>query len=100
MGVSVHDRNLSDVLVDKATHILDDHARAVADVRDRQNALWQVTRGNLEVLEKTFDPTARAHRAVDATGSGSSGAGDGAVDWTGSPSAAATVPAAARRRAA
>ncbi|BBA98037.1 hypothetical protein RVR_4066 [Actinacidiphila reveromycinica] len=49
-GVSVHDRDLSARLTERATALLDDHEAAVADVRERQDMLWRVTRENAEVL--------------------------------------------------
>ncbi|MEV0301189.1 glycosyltransferase [Streptomyces prasinus] len=45
-GVSVHDRNLGAVLTERATGILDRHAATVADVHERQQALWKVTEAN------------------------------------------------------
>ncbi|SDC71734.1 glycosyltransferase [Streptomyces prasinopilosus] len=45
-GVSVHDRNLGAVLTERATGILDRHATTVADVHERQQALWKVTEAN------------------------------------------------------
>ncbi|MGY0069362.1 glycosyltransferase [Streptomyces sp. QTS137] len=45
-GVSVHDRNLGAVLIERATGILDSHAATVADVHERQQSLWKVTEAN------------------------------------------------------
>ncbi|MBJ6640036.1 polysaccharide pyruvyl transferase family protein [Streptomyces sp. DHE7-1] len=45
-GVSVHERNLGEVLTERALDILDHHDRAVADVHGRQELLWQVTQEN------------------------------------------------------
>ncbi|SEG29875.1 Polysaccharide pyruvyl transferase family protein WcaK [Actinacidiphila yanglinensis] len=49
-GVSVHDRDLSAHLTERATALLTDHAAAVADVHERQDALWRVTQDNAEAL--------------------------------------------------
>ncbi|MEU1704620.1 glycosyltransferase [Streptomyces sp. NPDC005706] len=45
-GVSVHERNLGEVLTERALDILDHHDRTVADVHDRQELLWKVTQEN------------------------------------------------------
>ncbi|NBM15245.1 glycosyltransferase [Streptomyces sp. GC420] len=45
-GISVHDRNLGDVLTERAVDLLEDHARTVADVHGRQQELWKVTQEN------------------------------------------------------
>ncbi|MFF8473330.1 glycosyltransferase [Streptomyces sp. NPDC015414] len=45
-GVSVHERNLGEVLTERALDILDHHDRAVADVHGRQELLWKVTQEN------------------------------------------------------
>ncbi|MFC9282865.1 glycosyltransferase [Streptomyces collinus] len=45
-GVSVHEKNLGAVLTERALDILDHHDRTVADVHDRQELLWKVTREN------------------------------------------------------
>ena len=45
-GVSVHERNLGEVLTERALGILDHHDRTVADVHDRQELLWKVTQEN------------------------------------------------------
>ncbi|AEN11971.1 MULTISPECIES: polysaccharide pyruvyl transferase family protein [unclassified Streptomyces] len=53
-GVSVHDRALGARLTERAAAVLDDHAAAVADVRGRQDLLWEVTRANLAELRPVF----------------------------------------------
>ncbi|MDO0935826.1 glycosyltransferase [Streptomyces sp. DG2A-72] len=45
-GVSVHDRNLAAVLVERSKDLLKDHAATVADVHGRQQELWKVTEAN------------------------------------------------------
>ncbi|MET8635707.1 glycosyltransferase [Streptomyces sp. NPDC004096] len=45
-GVSVHDRNLGALLVERARDLLADHAATVADVHGRQQELWKVTEAN------------------------------------------------------
>ncbi|MFE5403354.1 glycosyltransferase [Streptomyces sp. NPDC056580] len=45
-GVSVHERNLGEVLTERALDILDHHDRTVADVHDRQELLWKSTQEN------------------------------------------------------
>ncbi|WP_461030375.1 polysaccharide pyruvyl transferase family protein, partial [Streptomyces sparsus] len=49
-GVSVHDQHLADSLTERAVALLDDHEAAVADVHDRQQLLWRITRDNLATL--------------------------------------------------
>ncbi|WP_103509265.1 polysaccharide pyruvyl transferase family protein [Streptomyces sp. SM13] len=51
-GVSVHERALGARLAERAQAVLADHAAAVADVHDRQRALWSVTRDNLARLRE------------------------------------------------
>ncbi|MEU3053448.1 tetratricopeptide repeat protein [Streptomyces griseus] len=51
-GVSVHERALGARLAERARAVLADHAAAVADVHDRQRALWAVTRDNLARLRE------------------------------------------------
>ncbi|QXQ98999.1 tetratricopeptide repeat protein [Streptomyces sp. WY228] len=51
-GVSVHERALGARLAERARAVLADHAAAVADVHDRQRALWSVTRDNLARLRE------------------------------------------------
>ncbi|MEI7033133.1 polysaccharide pyruvyl transferase family protein [Streptomyces pratensis] len=51
-GVSVHERSLGARLAERAGAVLEDHAAAVADVHDRQRALWSVTRDNLARLRE------------------------------------------------
>ncbi|MFD6415071.1 glycosyltransferase [Streptomyces sp. NPDC060194] len=51
-GISVHDRDLGAVLVERAAGLLGDHAAAVADVHGRQQELWKVTQANAEVLRR------------------------------------------------
>ncbi|MEU0964766.1 glycosyltransferase [Streptomyces sp. NPDC005917] len=45
-GVSVHERDLGEILTERAIDILDNHSRTVADVHDRQQQLWKVTEEN------------------------------------------------------
>ena len=45
-GVSVHDRHLAARLVERASDLLADHAKTVADVHGRQQELWKVTEAN------------------------------------------------------
>ncbi|MET7641063.1 tetratricopeptide repeat-containing glycosyltransferase family protein [Streptomyces sp. NPDC005438] len=49
-GLSVHDPRLAERLCERALAVLRDQDAAVADVRDRQELLWQVTRANLAAL--------------------------------------------------
>ncbi|MBC7272545.1 MAG: polysaccharide pyruvyl transferase family protein [Streptomyces sp.] len=49
-GVSVHERNLAAVLVERARDLLADHDRTVADVHGRQQELWKVTQANAAEL--------------------------------------------------
>jgi polysaccharide pyruvyl transferase WcaK-like protein len=49
-GVSVHERELGAVLTERAQEILDNHARTVADVHERQERLWRVTEENAAVI--------------------------------------------------
>ncbi|MEW1863607.1 polysaccharide pyruvyl transferase family protein [Streptomyces sp. NPDC088194] len=49
-GVSVHDRDLSAHLTDRATALLLNHDAAVADVHERQRMLWGVTQSNAATL--------------------------------------------------
>ncbi len=51
-GVSVHERALGARLAERALAVLADHPAAVADVHDRQRALWSVTRDNLVLLRE------------------------------------------------
>ncbi|MGW1624322.1 glycosyltransferase [Streptomyces sp. NPDC002172] len=51
-GVSVHEKNLGDVLTERAIGILDNHGRTVADVHDRQEQLWKVTQENQATIKK------------------------------------------------
>lgn len=51
-GVSVHERELGDVLTERALGILDNHSRTVADVHDRQEQLWKVTQENAATIKK------------------------------------------------
>ncbi|GII52188.1 hypothetical protein Pth03_05770 [Planotetraspora thailandica] len=53
-GVSVHDVNLGAVLSERALGILGNHAATVADVHQRQQDLWAVTRQNAAILSGTF----------------------------------------------
>lgn len=45
-GVSVHDRDLADLLVERSRDLLADHVKTVADVHGRQQELWKVTEAN------------------------------------------------------
>ncbi|MEV7285263.1 glycosyltransferase [Streptomyces sp. NPDC093252] len=45
-GVSVHDRDLAALLVERSRELLADHAKTVADVHGRQQELWKVTQAN------------------------------------------------------
>ncbi|MBO7940415.1 polysaccharide pyruvyl transferase family protein [Streptomyces sp. S9] len=49
-GVSVHDRDLAAVLVERARDLLADHDRTVADVHGRQQELWKTTEANAAEL--------------------------------------------------
>ncbi|WP_165984536.1 glycosyltransferase [Streptomyces sp. YIM 98790] len=49
-GVSVHERELAALLVERARGMLDAHREAVADVHGRQELLWRITRGNMDLL--------------------------------------------------
>ncbi|MGW2957311.1 glycosyltransferase [Streptomyces sp. NPDC001220] len=51
-GVSVHERDLGDILTERAIGILDNHSRTVADVHDRQEQLWKVTQENAATIKK------------------------------------------------
>ncbi|MFJ9106973.1 polysaccharide pyruvyl transferase family protein [Streptomyces sp. NPDC102283] len=51
-GVSVHERALGARLAERARTVLADHPAAVADVHDRQDLLWSVTRDNLARLRE------------------------------------------------
>ncbi|MEV5956908.1 glycosyltransferase [Streptomyces sp. NPDC051987] len=51
-GVSVHEKNLGDILTERAIGILDNHSRTVADVHDRQEQLWKVTQENQATIRK------------------------------------------------
>ncbi|WP_234535398.1 glycosyltransferase [Streptomyces shenzhenensis] len=51
-GVSVHERELGDILTERALGILDNHSRTVADVHDRQEQLWKVTQENAATIKK------------------------------------------------
>ncbi|MEU6606631.1 polysaccharide pyruvyl transferase family protein [Streptomyces shenzhenensis] len=51
-GLSVHDRALGRRLAERAAGVLDDHAASVADVHDRQDFLWKITRTNLDDLRE------------------------------------------------
>lgn len=51
-GVSVHERSLGARLAERARAVLADHPAAVADVHDRQDLLWSVTRDNLARLRE------------------------------------------------
>ncbi|MEU1701669.1 polysaccharide pyruvyl transferase family protein [Streptomyces sp. R17] len=55
-GLSVHDRDLGPLLLERAAAVLDDHAGAVADVHAAQRPLWEVTRANLGELREVFGP--------------------------------------------
>jgi hypothetical protein len=45
-GISVHDRNLADLLVERSRELLHDHPKTVADVHGRQQELWRITQEN------------------------------------------------------
>ncbi|MFI0718683.1 polysaccharide pyruvyl transferase family protein [Streptomyces sp. NPDC021224] len=49
-GVSVHHPRLGAVLAEKSLAVLSAHGAAVADVRERQLALWEATRSNAQEL--------------------------------------------------
>ncbi|MEV5724846.1 MULTISPECIES: glycosyltransferase [Streptomyces] len=49
-GVSVHDRNLAAILVERSRELLADHAKTVADVHGRQQELWKITQANAAEL--------------------------------------------------
>ncbi|MBU7598552.1 polysaccharide pyruvyl transferase family protein [Streptomyces sp. P38-E01] len=51
-GLSVHDPHLADRLVERAGAILNDHDDAVADVHERQQRLWEITRANTATLRE------------------------------------------------
>ncbi|MFE4964987.1 glycosyltransferase [Streptomyces sp. NPDC056660] len=51
-GVSVHERDLGEILTERAIDILDNHSRTVADVHDRQQQLWKVTEENRATIKK------------------------------------------------
>ncbi|MEU2621299.1 glycosyltransferase [Streptomyces sp. NPDC007157] len=51
-GVSVHERDLGEILTERAIGILDNHSRTVADVHDRQQQLWKVTEENRATIKK------------------------------------------------
>ncbi|MCK1796889.1 polysaccharide pyruvyl transferase family protein [Streptomyces sp. XM4193] len=53
-GLSVHDPHLADRLVERAGAILRDHEAAVADVHERQQRLWEITRANTATLRETM----------------------------------------------
>ncbi|MET8895281.1 polysaccharide pyruvyl transferase family protein [Streptomyces albogriseolus] len=55
-GLSVHDRDLGPLLLERAAAILDDHPGAVADVHAAQRPLWEITRANLAELREVFGP--------------------------------------------
>ncbi|MFI0505143.1 polysaccharide pyruvyl transferase family protein [Streptomyces albogriseolus] len=55
-GLSVHDRDLGPLLLERAAAVLDDHPGAVADVLAAQRPLWEVTRANLAELSEVFGP--------------------------------------------
>ncbi|MFC7220730.1 polysaccharide pyruvyl transferase family protein [Streptomyces polyrhachis] len=59
-GISVHEPRLGALLAERAGALLADHAAAVADVHDRQELLWRLTRENLGALHRDFGPTAPA----------------------------------------
>ncbi|MFD4524561.1 polysaccharide pyruvyl transferase family protein [Streptomyces sp. NPDC058470] len=45
-GVSVHDRDLAELLVERSRDLLDDHPKTVADVHGLQRELWTITQAN------------------------------------------------------
>ncbi|MGW7540585.1 glycosyltransferase [Streptomyces sp. NPDC054770] len=51
-GVSVHEKDLGEILTERAIGILDNHSRTVADVHDRQQQLWKVTQDNAATIKK------------------------------------------------
>ncbi|MFJ8490635.1 glycosyltransferase [Streptomyces sp. NPDC094038] len=51
-GVSVHEKNLGEILTERAIGVLDNHSRTVADVHDRQEQLWKVTEENRATIKK------------------------------------------------
>ncbi|MGW4909687.1 glycosyltransferase [Streptomyces sp. NPDC004270] len=51
-GVSVHEKDLGEILTERAIDILDNHSRTVADVHDRQQQLWKVTEENRATIKK------------------------------------------------
>ncbi|MFJ5776826.1 glycosyltransferase [Streptomyces sp. NPDC093094] len=53
-GVSVHDRHLAAVLVERSRDLLADHAKTVADVHGRQQELWRITQANAAELRTLF----------------------------------------------
>ncbi|MBJ6644190.1 polysaccharide pyruvyl transferase [Streptomyces sp. BSE7F] len=55
-GLSVHDRDLGPLLLERAAAVLDDHPGAVADVLAAQRPLWETTRANLAELREVFAP--------------------------------------------
>lgn len=55
-GLSVHDRDLGPLLLERAEAVLDDHPGAVADVLAAQRPLWETTRANLAELREVFAP--------------------------------------------
>ncbi|WP_121719962.1 polysaccharide pyruvyl transferase family protein [Streptomyces sp. E2N171] len=55
-GLSVHDRDLGPLLLERAEAVLDDHPGAVADVLAAQRPLWETTRANLAELKEVFAP--------------------------------------------
>ncbi|MGA5147314.1 polysaccharide pyruvyl transferase family protein [Streptomyces griseoincarnatus] len=55
-GLSVHDRDLGPLLLERAAAVLDDHPGAVADVLAAQRPLWETTRANLTELREVFAP--------------------------------------------
>ncbi|WP_431993856.1 polysaccharide pyruvyl transferase family protein [Streptomyces albogriseolus] len=55
-GLSVHDRDLGPLLLERAAAMLDDHPGAVADVLAAQRPLWEITRANLTGLREVFGP--------------------------------------------
>jgi tetratricopeptide (TPR) repeat protein len=62
-GLSVHDRDLGARLTELAAGMLRGHDAAVADVHERQEALWRVTRENRATLGAMFG---RPRRRVGA----------------------------------